>query len=128
MDLDGGQAGPGSSPASPKAQRRSSAASGAEAAAASPASKADASLREAALTASPRLAAGLGAAAGVDDGRRAVGTPDYLAPELLLGTGHGLECDWWSLGCILYEFVVGAPPFAADTPQQIFQNILDRWV
>ena len=48
------------------------------------------------------------------------------APELLLGTGHGLEVDWWSLGVVLYEFVVGAPPFAADTPEDIFQNILDR--
>jgi serine/threonine protein kinase len=39
--------------------------------------------------------------------RRAVGTPDYLAPELLLGTGHGPEVDWWALGAILYEFVTG---------------------
>ena len=38
---------------------------------------------------------------------RAVGTPDYLAPELLLGTGHGPEVDWWALGSILYEFIVG---------------------
>lgn len=37
-----------------------------------------------------------------------VGTPDYLAPELLLGTGHGAEVDWWALGAILYEFVTGA--------------------
>lgn len=36
-----------------------------------------------------------------------MGTPDYLAPELLLGTGHGPEVDWWALGCILYEFVMG---------------------
>ena len=49
--------------------------------------------------------------------RRAVGTPDYLAPELLLGTGHGHEVDWWSLGAILYEFVTGVPPFNADTPE-----------
>eukprot|EP00891_Asterochloris_glomerata_P002182 jgi/Astpho2/2182/e_gw1.00040.212.1_t len=58
--------------------------------------------------------------------RRAVGTPDYLAPELLLGTGHGHEVDWWSLGAILYEFVTGVPPFNADTPEEIFDNILDR--
>jgi microtubule-associated serine/threonine kinase len=38
---------------------------------------------------------------------RAVGTPDYLAPELLLGTGHGPEVDWWALGVILFEFIVG---------------------
>lgn len=63
---------------------------------------------------------------GTDDERRAVGTPDYLAPELLLGTGHGPEADWWSLGVILYEMVVGVPPFSADTPEKIFQNILER--
>lgn len=58
--------------------------------------------------------------------RRAVGTPDYLAPELLLGTGHGPTVDWWSLGTILYEMVTGVPPFNADSPQEIFDNILDR--
>ena len=52
-----------------------------------------------------------------EEKRRAVGTPDYLAPELLLGTGHGAEVDWWSLGAILYEFVTGVPPFNADTPE-----------
>lgn len=60
-----------------------------------------------------------------EDHRRAVGTPDYLAPELLLGTGHTPAVDWWSLGAILFEFVVGIPPFNADSPQAIFQNILD---
>ncbi|RMZ57739.1 hypothetical protein APUTEX25_001715, partial [Auxenochlorella protothecoides] len=63
--------------------------------------------------------------AGAEEGGRAVGTPDYLAPELLLGTGHGAEVDWWSLGVILYEMVVGRPPFAANTPEAIFQNVLD---
>ena len=58
--------------------------------------------------------------------RRAVGTPDYLAPEVLLGTGHGPEADWWSLGVVLYEMVVGTPPFSAASPELIFQNILDR--
>ena len=37
------------------------------------------------------------------------------------------EVDWWSLGVVLYEFVVGVPPFSADTPEEIFQNILDGW-
>ena len=46
-----------------------------------------------------------------------MGTPDYLAPELLLGAGHGPEVDWWSLGVVAYEFVVGVPPFNADTPE-----------
>lgn len=41
------------------------------------------------------------------EAKRAVGTPDYLAPELLLGTGHGPEVDWWALGAILFEYIVG---------------------
>ncbi|KAL3697486.1 hypothetical protein R1sor_011562 [Riccia sorocarpa] len=56
----------------------------------------------------------------------AVGTPDYLAPEILLGTGHGTTADWWSTGVILFEFLTGVPPFNADHPQVIFDNILNR--
>ncbi|KAH9763390.1 putative serine/threonine protein kinase IREH1 [Citrus sinensis] len=58
--------------------------------------------------------------------RSAVGTPDYLAPEILLGTGHGTTADWWSVGIILFELIVGIPPFNAEHPQQIFDNILNR--
>ncbi|CAA2994060.1 probable serine threonine kinase IREH1 [Olea europaea subsp. europaea] len=49
--------------------------------------------------------------------RSAVGTPDYLAPEILLGTGHGFTADWWSVGIILFELIVGIPPFNAEHPQ-----------
>ncbi|CAH8359242.1 unnamed protein product [Eruca vesicaria subsp. sativa] len=63
---------------------------------------------------------------GSRDRRSAVGTPDYLAPEILLGTGHGATADWWSVGIILFEFIVGIPPFNADHPEQIFENILNR--
>ncbi|KAI7751301.1 hypothetical protein M8C21_002861 [Ambrosia artemisiifolia] len=49
--------------------------------------------------------------------RSAVGTPDYLAPEILLGTGHGMSADWWSVGVILFELIVGIPPFNAEHPQ-----------
>ncbi len=55
-----------------------------------------------------------------------VGTPDYLAPEVLLGQGHGTPVDWWALGIIAYEFLTGIPPFNDESPQQIFENILER--
>eukprot|EP01113_Clastostelium_recurvatum_P040393 TRINITY_DN6280_c0_g1_i1.p1 TRINITY_DN6280_c0_g1~~TRINITY_DN6280_c0_g1_i1.p1 ORF type:complete len:1027 (-),score=310.58 TRINITY_DN6280_c0_g1_i1:279-3359(-) len=55
-----------------------------------------------------------------------VGTPDYLAPEVILGTGHDRAVDWWAVGVILYEFLTGIPPFNAESPHQIFENILQR--
>jgi serine/threonine protein kinase len=53
-----------------------------------------------------------------------VGTPDYLAPEILLAQGHGAEVDWWSSGIVLYELLVGVPPFNDVSPMAIFANIL----
>ena len=58
--------------------------------------------------------------------RRFVGTPDYLAPETINGAVQDEMCDWWSLGCILFEFLFGYPPFNADTPEQVFENIVNR--
>ncbi|KAI5819173.1 hypothetical protein BZA77DRAFT_241919 [Pyronema omphalodes] len=55
-----------------------------------------------------------------------VGTPDYLAPETINGTGQDETSDWWSLGCILFEFIYGYPPFNAETPEKVFENILAR--
>ncbi|KAL2261539.1 hypothetical protein VTK26DRAFT_3937 [Humicola hyalothermophila] len=46
----------------------------------------------------------------------AVGTPDYIAPELFTGQGYWFEIDWWSLGTIIYECLVGWPPFASENP------------
>ncbi|XP_035658622.1 serine/threonine-protein kinase greatwall-like isoform X2 [Branchiostoma floridae] len=60
-----------------------------------------------------------------EDGR-VLGTPDYLAPELLLGKKHGAGVDWWSLGVCLFEFLTGVPPFNDQTPDLVFQNILHR--
>jgi serine/threonine protein kinase len=54
-----------------------------------------------------------------------LGTPDYLAPELLLGLKHGSKVDWFALGVMVYEFLVGVPPFNDETPEDIFRNILN---
>ncbi|RMD39426.1 hypothetical protein DV735_g5700, partial [Chaetothyriales sp. CBS 134920] len=58
--------------------------------------------------------------------KRFVGTPDYLAPETINGRGQDEMCDWWSVGCIMFEFLFGYPPFNAETPDQVFDNILNR--
>ncbi|CAH0724815.1 unnamed protein product, partial [Brenthis ino] len=58
--------------------------------------------------------------------QRILGTPDYLAPELLLRQEHGPPVDWWALGVCLYEFMTGVPPFNDETPQAVFKNILSK--
>jgi len=55
---------------------------------------------------------------------RILGTPDYLAPELLLRKPHTAAVDWWGLGVCLYEFMTGVPPFSDQTPDAVFDNIL----
>ncbi|KAJ9048564.1 hypothetical protein DSO57_1033834 [Entomophthora muscae] len=59
-------------------------------------------------------------------GAEVPGTPDYLAPELLLGLSHGPAVDWWALGVCLFEFFCGYPPFTDESPEAIFRNILDH--
>ncbi|TDH68557.1 hypothetical protein CCR75_000294 [Bremia lactucae] len=56
------------------------------------------------------------------------GTPDYLAPEIILGLPHGPPVDYWALGIILYEMLVGFPPFNDDTVDAIFHNIIERQI
>jgi len=52
------------------------------------------------------------------------GTPEYLAPEILLNKGHGKPVDWWTLGIILYEMLVGSDPFGDEDPMKTYQKIL----
>ncbi|KAL9180143.1 hypothetical protein ACHAXT_008113 [Thalassiosira profunda] len=52
------------------------------------------------------------------------GTPEYIAPEVLLNKGHGRGVDWWTLGILLYEMLVGDPPFLDEDPMMIYQQIL----
>lgn len=51
------------------------------------------------------------------------GTPEYLAPEVVLGVGHGKEVDWWSLGILLYEMIVGLPPFFSENTNLMYELI-----
>ena len=54
--------------------------------------------------------------------KQVLGTPDYIAPEVILGQAYGPAVDWWSVGIILYEFLLGAPPFQGSTVAELFHR------
>ena len=54
------------------------------------------------------------------------GTPEYLAPEIVMQVGHSFAVDWWTLGIFIYELLMGTPPFADDSPHKVYKRILDK--
>ena len=53
------------------------------------------------------------------------GTPEYIAPEVILRQGYGKPVDWWSMGIILYEFLIGCVPFFGETPEELFAHTIN---
>ncbi|WAR23556.1 MAST1-like protein [Mya arenaria] len=58
--------------------------------------------------------------------KQVFGTPEYVAPEVILRKGYGKPVDWWSMGIILFEFLVGCPPFFGDTPEELFSQVVNE--
>lgn len=56
--------------------------------------------------------------------KQVIGTPEYIAPEVILRQGYGKPVDWWSMGIILYEFLVGCVPFFGETPEELFAHTI----
>uniref|UniRef100_A0A672JR54 Protein kinase C n=1 Tax=Salarias fasciatus TaxID=181472 RepID=A0A672JR54_SALFA len=62
------------------------------------------------------------------------GTPDYIAPEILLGQKYSFSVDWWSFGVLLYEMLIGQSPFHGDNEDDLFESIrmetphYPRWI
>ena len=54
------------------------------------------------------------------------GTPEYLAPELLLGQGYNKTVDWWTLGVLLYEMLTGLPPYYDENTNEMYRKILSE--
>lgn len=53
------------------------------------------------------------------------GTPEYIAPEILLNKGHGKPVDWWTFGILIYEMHAGHAPFVDDDPMNIYKKIIN---
>uniref|UniRef100_A0A3B3QVE2 Protein kinase C n=1 Tax=Paramormyrops kingsleyae TaxID=1676925 RepID=A0A3B3QVE2_9TELE len=62
------------------------------------------------------------------------GTPDYIAPEILLGQKYSFSVDWWSFGVLMYEMLIGQSPFHGDDEDELFESIrmdtplYPRWI
>ena len=58
------------------------------------------------------------------------GTPEYLSPEMIVGSGHDKTLDWWALGILIYEMIIGIPPFYNPNKNQMYyliQHAPIRW-
>ena len=51
------------------------------------------------------------------------GTPEYVSPEMLDGTGHDKTLDWWAVGILIYELLAGIPPFYSKDVDRMFHKI-----
>ena len=71
-----------------------------------------------------------GLAKEIDEGRTytVCGTPQYLAPEVILNKGHGYAVDYWAVGVLLYELLAGHCPFEDDEPINLYQKILTEHI
>jgi len=85
-------------------------------------------LKEKELMGGEELASpGLPEKKGRNKGVRIIGTPDYIAPEVIEGIStKNKTIDWWSLGAVAYEMIVGVPPFNDDNVDKIFDNIVQH--
>uniref|UniRef100_A0A0K2V2B8 non-specific serine/threonine protein kinase n=1 Tax=Lepeophtheirus salmonis TaxID=72036 RepID=A0A0K2V2B8_LEPSM len=57
--------------------------------------------------------------------KQVFGTPEYIAPEVILRQGYGKPVDWWAMGIILYEFIIGCVPFFGETPEELFAHTVN---